>query len=65
MKPIDMFFSDESQLHYCIKLFLIEAEADINNELLAYLFSGIKSADDPNLIRNQLLKAGIITTAQL
>ena len=61
MTTTNRFFSTESELHYCIKLFLVKIEIDIDNKVLDYLFSSNKDIHDPNFIRNQLLKVGVLT----
>ena len=65
MTNANKFFSTESQLHYCIKLFLIRLDIDVDNKLLDYLFTLQNESDDPNFIRNQLLKLGIATDCQI
>ena len=65
MTNTNKFFSTESQLHYCIKLFLIRLDIDVDNKLLDYLFTIQNESDDPNFIRNQLLKLGIATDCQI
>ena len=40
---------------------MIKIEVDIDNKLLDYLFSSNGDMHDPNFLRNQLLKVGVVT----